>query len=834
MKTGLSNLVRSAAIGVTLLALAGCSKNIDSVFRDNMPPEVRLTQAPVSTDDKYFYAYRMNWVGFDPDGRVDHFLIAVDPHRPDSVDASWSQSIKNEEVVFFRATQPDSVGGFINATDFHVFAIAAVDDKGAISKPVWRAFFSFTQAPHVFIESPAPGGAFTPIVTPTVRIRWRGFDLDGQFTTKPIKYKYKLFATRNPDFPGIQDFVSTVLGDPSLIRLWYAPTFGPSLKCPSCSYWDSSSADTTEVQYTNLIPQSIYLFAVTGFDEAGAYDPVFSRDSNLLRFAVTYAGTLGPQICMGNEFFNFCYSSGGYANDPTRYFNVEVPEGEKVTFNWLAIPPEGADIRHYRWVLDLQDLTDETQRTDETNDWYHWSAYSLQTTAASIGPFGVDPPDHLFFIEAEDNNGLRSLGIIRFTVVRATFEHEILFVDDTRLTPDQRTLQGGYAPPVGTWPTAAELDTFFFAKGGYPWKGYPGVGPNGEILNPASYTISAPGVFNGFPFELDRIPPDTLGSRGIITGIVPLARLGRYKLVIWYVDDIGATYSGSPVELLAPTTSLRLMSSPGQPSTISTYLKQGGKVWMFGGGNAYASLQAWQRRNTPADDWTNNDLELIPGRFMYDFPHWQSAVAISRGRLAVLNTTDFSPWPSPALGRGWSGHGLDRNLSQPDYSRLTNDATMGVLRARTCTTDPPSPLRACNSFYLATSYALEYIGRSPTQGSSPPNFIREDADPNPDIIREESTLDTLYLATGNALVNPVPVMTYYHGFQTPQMVFCGFPLWYFQRSQVTKLVDFVMQDIFGYTRSPGATQSTQAARVQGAAPAANVGIVHPAAGSLRR
>ena len=822
MKIKLWNLASLTLLGLSILGAAGCSKSIDTVFRENIRPEVRLTQAPVNSQDQYFYAYRMNWVGYDPDGRVDHFLIAVDPPRPDSVDTSlkypngqpvWGPTNKNEEIIFFRATTPDSaVSQFLNATDSHTFAIVAVDDKGAYSRPVWRSFFSYTQAPQVHIESPSPNSTFTPIVTPVVRIQWRGTDPDGQFTTKPVKYRFRLFAQKNPDFPGIPDFVSFAYSNPWFLRDVYAPTFGPSAKCPSCTAWDSSSAETTEVQYTNLIPGQLYIFAVTGFDEAGAYDPIFSPNTNMLRFAVTYAGTLGPQICMFNEFFNFCYQTGGYANDPTRYFNVEVPEGQAVTFNWFAIPPEGADIRRYRWVLDLQDLSDETPRLNEITDWYHWSAYSLQTISATVGPFSIDPaPDHLFFIEAEDNTGLRSLGIIHFTVVRATFENTLLFVDDTRLTPDElNPSTNTFNPPRGTWPTAAELDTFFFAKGGFPWKGYPGSpqGPPG-----ATPTISTPGVFNGYPFKPASTPGasdgDTIGTRGILSGIVSLAKLGQYKLVIWYTDDVGATYTGSPVELLAPITSLRLMSQPGQPSTISTYLKQGGKVWMFGGGIAYASLINWGKRNTPANDWTNIDLELIPGRFMYDFPHWQSAVGIGPARNAVINTPDWAPWGNAAPGRGWSAHGINHDLPQPNYNLLINDARqqMQVLQARTCTSDPPPSQRFCNSFYLVQFYPAEFMGRAPGN-SSPPNFITEDADPNPDVFRDESTLDTLYLATGGSMPGTLPIMTYYHGFQTPQMVFSGFPLWFWQRKQVIELVDFVMQQIFQLPAPPSGARGT--------------------------
>jgi hypothetical protein len=470
MRTQLARTARAAALGIPLLFAGGCSHKIDTVFRDNMIPEVRLTQAPVSTQDQYFYAYRMNWVGYDPDGRVDHYLIAVDPDRPDSVARSgpraWTSTIKNEQIIFFKAQNPDSSSGFARANEYHTFAIAAVDNQGAVSKPVWRTFFSYTQAPTVFIDAPTPNSVFTPIVTPTVRIHWRGIDPDGQFTTKPVKYRFRLFAQHNPDFPGILDFVSFLISNPNFIRNVYAPTFGPSDLCPTCTAWDSSSAETTEVQYTNLIPSQYYVFAVTGFDEAGAYDPIFSPSSNMLKFYVTYAGTRGPQICMFNDFFNFCYQSGGYANDPTRYFNLEVPAGQPVTFFWIAIPPPGADMRRYRWVLDLQDLADETPRTNEQTDWGHWSTPSLQNITATIGPFFNNGEDHLFFIEAEDNNGLRSLGIIHFTVVAATFERDILFVDDTRLTPDQiefGTNPPRVAKPSGTWPSAATLRPSRFA-----------------------------------------------------------------------------------------------------------------------------------------------------------------------------------------------------------------------------------------------------------------------------------------------------------------------------------------------------------------------------------
>ena len=812
-------------VGVCLLLLlsllAGCSKTRD-VFAPNMAPEVRLTAAPVASSDLAFYAVRMNWVGFDPDGRVDYFLYAIDPPDPGSPpadgqpDSIWQRTSKNEDTFFFRATTGDSLGAG-PSTDYHTFAIAAVDNHSTVSTATWRSFTSFTIAPFTFIEEPAPNLFFPPFVTPTVRIRWRGLDPDGQFTTKPVKYKFRLFRPRDPDFPGVPDVIGEIRSTPRLLFWKYAPPiFGPNPNCPSCSYWDSVGGETTEVQYTNLIPNETYIFAVTGFDEAGAYDPVFSPHSNLLMFAVTYAGTQGPRICMFNEFFDFCYSGGGYSIDPTRYFNLEIPTDQPVTFNWFAIPPPGADIRYYRWVMDIQDLSDETPRSDETVDWHHWSTRSLQTTSATVGPFVNNGEEHLFYIEAEDNNGLKSLGIIHFTVVRATFDEEpILFVDDTRLVPDQ--FPGGrLAPPRGLWPTAAELDTFFFAQGGFPWRGYP-VGS--DPSRPNDVPLTKRGVFAGYDF-------DSMGTRGTLTGIVPLAVLGRHRLVVWYVDDLSSNYSKSPIDQVEPITSLRQMSSPGKPSTIATYMKQGGKVWLFGGGAANATLAMWNKGQTRRDEFTNRDGELVPGRFMYDFAGWQAALAFSVAGLAIANARGvMEPVGLPgaetrAMGRGYTRHGVGRNLSMPDYGKLENPVTGAPFlypRDRSVPEDAPPPLRTPpgtpDSYWYIEYFNAEFMG---TFDSDMTNSILEDADPDPDRTREESTLDTLYLCGGQSA--PVwpwrPIMTYYHGFRSEQMVFSGFALWHFSRPSVQALADFVMQDIFLMPKAPPPARAVVPARAQ--------------------
>ncbi len=780
------------------LGLTGCSEKVIDRFLPNLQPDIRLTQAPINSSDRVFYAYRMNWVGSDPDGRVDYFLYAVDPANVDQVDETWVRTTKNEETVFFRATNPDSFSqGSAFASDPHVFAVRAVDDKGMHSETAWRAFTSSNQCPVVAVENPSPGS--NPLVTPAVRIFWRGRDPDGQFTQKPVKYKYRLFGEKNPDFPGIDNFILWTISNRDSFRAYYAPTFGPSPHCPQCAQWDSSSADTTEVQYTNLVPNEQYMFIVTGYDEAGAYDPVFSTSTNLLTFLVTYAGTRGPVIFMANQFFNYLYPNGGYVNDPSRYVDIEVPADITVGFFWTAFPPAGAQMRRYRWVLSspdhpFDDLTDETPRfPSEAADPWHWGAYSLNNTIAILDPRIVTGlrdhgSVHLFYIEAEDNNGLKSLGIIRFTVVRASFDKNIVFVDDTRLAVDGLDPSNPpyLATPSGPWPNSAELDSFLFAQGGNPMKGYP--------VDP--FNVSQPGVFKSLGRAGDPVfgpsdaTYDTIGSLGFRNGLVPLSFLGKYKHVVWYVDTRGATYNGDASDPTTPRTALRQMSQPGQLSTLSVYINQGGTVWLFGGATAYATLTDWNARNTDPTVFTARDFELVPGRFMYDFPRWQVGLATpfntqnaSRNDRVNFPATGDVRDSWGAMGRGWAG--------QPDYNAMPS-----VLQRKSCSTDPPPALRFCDSFFLQTNFLGEVIHL--------PTFIVEDLDRNPDTFDDVSMLDTLYAVrstTAPGALDHKPIMTHYHGHQNPahqlgrsQVVFSGFPLWYFRKGQATQLAEFVMHD----------------------------------------
>jgi len=720
---------RWMAAGLTaLLGAAGCGRQLNQVLLPAVRPEVQLSKVRLDPHTPDSYAYLARWVGLSTGRKISHYVYAIDPASVDAVDATWLKTTATEQILTF--PRPEKAP---SKRDAHVFVVRAVDDRGEMSEPMYFAVVGDNLPPVVRITRPVPSRLFTPRIPPTFRFEWTGSDPDGQTTTTPVRYVFRLFGQRNPDRPDITDFISYALTYPDSLRALYAPDF---------SGWQSVGGDTTRFEYRDLTPGSYYLFAVTGFDEVGDYDPIFSGGKNLQKVSVVHAQP-GPLLTMFNQFFDYTYPIGGWINDPSRYVRLEVPAGQPVTVNWRATPTPGEDIECYRWVLDPMDLADPRERRNE-NQTFRWSRCSLGMTSATIGPFKPGQ-EHLLFIEAKDTGGLVSLGIVNLFVVETRFLKDLLIVDDTRFRPDQRisAVNPAIRPPVGAWPTAAELDTFLFAKGGHPWRSYP------------SGTLSPPGIFNGYDF-------DTLGTRGLPDGQVPLSLLAQYRHVVWYRDESSAVTLGAL-------------------SSLAAYVRQGGKVWLCGGGAALATLIDWNKPGTPPNEYTNLEPnpELRPGRFMYDFAHWRVGIRMNRAGSAGKFTRPGRHWPpNPPL---------PTPPLPPNYGLLPD-----ALLPKSAATDPPPPFRSNDPNWLRVDYMAEYIDA--------PTFIREDYDDDPEKVREYSTLDTLYLTVGGVAGPSKPVMTYYHGRENQPMVFSGFNIWYWQRSHCIALVDWVLQQVWGLTR----------------------------------
>ena len=720
------------------LLASGCSRNSKLPFQvANLLPEVRVTSAPIDINAvcapdaaRSCYSLTFNWVGYDPDGRVDRFIYAVDP--PDNGDTTWITTTDNEKrLVFDAPSLSNRADSLTILRGYHVFVIAAIDNdhKGAeVVNPrraplntgprVYRAFFSFTKAPTVTIDAPRPVTSAVRTLPPSIRIAWHGRDEDGVFTNKPVRYKYLLLGPGNETsvVPGGISEVFNSKG--AAIRQYYAPEFRAD------QGWTSISGDTTSVQFTNLVPGASYMFAVVAFDEAGAFSPVFGFDTNLVRFQIGYAAAFGPRLTVFNEFFFYQYPGASY--NPAAEVYLQVPAG-RVTFNWFATPPEGAILRSFRWMLD-GDVFDQRPRTDEINDLKHWSSASVNITNATVGPFTGG--DHFFYVEAEDNTGLRSLATIHFFVVVPTFAKPLLLVNDTRYRADQFLDNGAtLLDPAGLWPASAELDTFMTAVGRVQWRSY------------AEGTLTTPGILHGYEF-------DTLGTRkGIPDMSTSLAKLGEYRHVIWLIDFASANASAAGNSPTEPITSLRYMNTQGKLNALGAYVRMGGEAWLVGGGGAFATLISYDDASNNvggAGTFTFNSTsakrELAPGRFMYDVAKWQTVIR-SKSQIAIANGIQRK------LGRFRSNPGIYQGLPE-------------TFDARTQASDPLPPRRTIPNFYT-TTFSSEYINEAnsilETVSGEPNDFKIDgynDLTPGPVLARWPSS-DTLNTVTSVTAVTPL-------------------------------------------------------------------------------
>jgi hypothetical protein len=717
-------------------ALSGCAKGLQGTLLPNVRPVVELTHAPASASNRFFYAYAFKWFGYDPDGDVDHFIYAVDPPTAAGAETTWTATRRFGETLEFSANVQDTIGPATRAIGHHTFVIKAVDNRGLHSAPEVRSFFSSTIAPLVQITSPFPTALAVARLSPTVRITWEGRDPDGVGTKVPVKYKWILISASS-EFPILQ-----ALLDPDSLRRFYAPNFAG---------WDSTDAATRSVQLFNLTPGTTYLFAVVAFDEAGAYSPIFTLDSNMLRFRADLAATLGPKITMSNNFFTFTYPGGGYSLDPSREVTFDMLPGRSTFITWSAEAGPGATLRSYRWKID-GDVGDEAPRAHD-GDLEHWSTPSLLTTYVPLGPFGPGEV-HRFYLEVEDDNGNRSLGILRMNVLSLAtlFDRELLIVDDTRLLPDQVAGGGCMRAPSGAWPTAAELDTFLYARGGVPWRCYP------------TGTVTPPGLFSGFAF-------DTIGTKA---DVFPFTTLSHYRHVIWLIDAKSALNGSGFFGGIEDMTSLRRMTDRVSINTLAAYVGQGGKLWVVGAGGGYASSISWGRINTPG----GATFTLRPGMFVYDFAKWRSEFKVATV-LPFIQQSSRLPLGDPGA---------------PPYGGLPP-----AIGPRNSATDPFPPNRTGQSLglFYKSVYDIEYLSR--------PNHVSEPA-PG-DSGAQVAVLDTLYKVSGIGLPAPSQnfenvVMTSYRGNETGQLIFSGFDIWSYQRAHEQSLVRFVLESMWGIARRP--------------------------------
>ncbi len=756
-------LLGIVAITIAICASTGCDRATTALFSPNTPPTLALTSGPVDTASvPQSWFVEIAWTATDPDGVIDRFEYALDP--PTRMQAfsllaetTWTSTRETRTTARFRASRPDLHRPGAAALDFHTFVLRAIDDRGGVSPLAVRAFYASNVAPDVQITRPVPSALLRVQVPLPFRIEWQGDDPDGQGKGKGKGRPLDAYRIRLLD---LDDPSNTVyLANPdSLVREGVGTNWQD---------WRLVNGDTTyyDVTESEIGLNQSGLFAVLAVDKAGATTPYLNLNKNFLQFTTSYPGTGGPLIHVWSSSVDYTYEVGGYSLDPSREIPVQVGAGVPTVIHWDARAQAGRRLLSSRWMVD-GDVFDDTPRADPS-DVVHWSSPGPAASEAQLPPLSAGV--HRLYIEVMDDFGEKSLAIVRLEVFPIPLTHDLLVVDDTRLEVDKFSTPGTPNLYTQPWPSATELDTFLFARGGYPWRG---------TKSPTTGVLSPPGLLAGYPF-------DTLGTRPgfeIPVDAVPLSTLVNYRHVLWLVDPRGAVSGPND---FAPTA-LRAMSRPGVSSTLAAYVEAGGQVWLAGGGVAYASLIEFDRveNNVGSNTvFTVQAGELGPGRPIHDHVHLRSSVAVTVGSA--------QPDRSPAARGGWSGHGPDGSLAAPDYSHLPS-----TMRFRSAATDPIPPTR------LASQAGLFYRTTSPFEYVAAPNVIAERMSPHGNSPKLESALDTLYqVSSSTLLVSPAPAMLYYHGRDNAPVVFTGFDVWTWSRADCQALVDFVLGDIWGMTRN---------------------------------
>ena len=200
-----------------------------------------------------------------------------------------------------------------------------------------------------------------------------------------------------------------------------------------------------------------HIFAVQAMDMCGKTTEQFNRETNVRQFIVNaVAGpllTVAEPLLSANRFL-------GMSMNPRSY---EFPADLALNFAWRADASSyGGEIAGYRYGWDVADINDPNA----------WDVrFSLAHTSAP--PMAFSAGTHTFFVEAIDNIGKITLGRIQLFIVPFTMERNLLWVDDF---PSSEFTQIDYVLPTESQHDAFWLDICGRAQGFDPaldvWDAY--------------------------------------------------------------------------------------------------------------------------------------------------------------------------------------------------------------------------------------------------------------------------------------------------------------------------------------------------------------------------
>jgi hypothetical protein len=252
---------------LALLQALGCGSDRPT-SAVNVPPSVTITGGPAEGADTP-YRTELLWFGSDPDGLVDHYLVAVDAGerigRGDS--PSWMRIDASSAEFLFPATTPEprTPSDDPISADWHTFHVKAVDDDGAESLPATRRFRALTREPSVTVTG------LDDVYAERWELELEGVDPDGR-TGRPVGYQWKLVDwVLSPFPPNPGSAIWWVVRSDA--RNWLIPDDAPA-GTDSTDWWPPIDQVDPATAVVLSRPTHVgccgQIFAVRAVDEAGA------------------------------------------------------------------------------------------------------------------------------------------------------------------------------------------------------------------------------------------------------------------------------------------------------------------------------------------------------------------------------------------------------------------------------------------------------------------------------------------------------------------------------------------------------------------------------------
>jgi hypothetical protein len=157
-----------------------------------------------------------------------------------------------------------------------------------------------------------------------------------------------------------------------------------------------------------------YIFAVQAMDFCGRTTEDFDRTTNVRQFVVSRSAV--PMLTVMEPFLGGVKFLGMRMNAVA----VDFAPNLALNFRWQADASSyGGEVVGYRYGWDVEDI-------DDPNTW----DVSFAPFHTSAPPRALSSGVHTFFVEALDNAGSITLGMIQVTIVPFTMERSLLWVDD--------------------------------------------------------------------------------------------------------------------------------------------------------------------------------------------------------------------------------------------------------------------------------------------------------------------------------------------------------------------------------------------------------------------